>query len=280
MFDNGAASDQIANDGIYSRYFTKYDAKDEQVRYTMRCQVKGDDDTMFVTQKSGAMSLDTGIIGRLVRSYPIDPSNTDMTTAICCGSSTGANVETESTGNFTRNANGNSFKVVNASSATDFFPPSKVTDLKVIVDDDNVTIMFTAPGEDLDEGNATSYAIKFSEDFQEIINSTLWDNITVINEFNVVNNESLIPVESGNKVVIEVAPDVFESDKVYFVAMKATDINDNVAKISNVAQFVKVTPPPEDSGLSGGAIAGIVVGSMAGSFLLVMAGYFVYKKVA
>ena len=55
MSDNGAGSDLIANDGIYSKYFTRYDGFNG--RYTFRCQVKGDDDTMFVTQKSGAKSV-------------------------------------------------------------------------------------------------------------------------------------------------------------------------------------------------------------------------------
>ena len=39
LFDNGSGSDLIANDGIYSRYFTKYDGKNE--RYSLKCQVKG-----------------------------------------------------------------------------------------------------------------------------------------------------------------------------------------------------------------------------------------------
>ena len=55
LSDNGAGSDLIANDGIYSKYFTRYDGFNG--RYTFRCQVKGDDDTMFVTQKSGAKSV-------------------------------------------------------------------------------------------------------------------------------------------------------------------------------------------------------------------------------
>ena len=39
LFDNGSGSDLIANDGIYSRYFTKYDGKNE--RYSLKCQLKG-----------------------------------------------------------------------------------------------------------------------------------------------------------------------------------------------------------------------------------------------
>jgi len=37
LFDNGSGSDLIANDGIYSRFFVKYDGKNGD--YTLRCQV-------------------------------------------------------------------------------------------------------------------------------------------------------------------------------------------------------------------------------------------------
>ena len=37
LLDNGSGADLIANDGIYSRYFIKYDGQDGD--YTLRCQV-------------------------------------------------------------------------------------------------------------------------------------------------------------------------------------------------------------------------------------------------
>ena len=106
--DSGAGSDLISNDGIYSRYFTRYDGFDG--RYTFRCQVKGDDDTTFVTQKNGAKSVIHN--SKKGRSYPLKPSA--ATSPVCCGSSIGNNVITEPTGDFTRKVNGNSFKVRNA----------------------------------------------------------------------------------------------------------------------------------------------------------------------
>ena len=47
--DNGASSDQIQNDGIYSKYFSQYDGING--RYTLKCQAKGHDETIVVTQK-------------------------------------------------------------------------------------------------------------------------------------------------------------------------------------------------------------------------------------
>ena len=107
LFDTGSGSDQVSNDGTYSRYFTRYDGFDG--RYTLRCQVKGDTDTNFITQKNGAKMVGTPSKSRSKRLYPINPSS--ASSPVCCGSSTGNNVETEPTGEFTRRATGNSFTV-------------------------------------------------------------------------------------------------------------------------------------------------------------------------
>ena len=144
LYDTGSGADQVSNDGIYSRYFSKYESRDD-TRFTLRCQVIGDEDTNFVTSKSGAKTLE------LMKSYPLDP--TDSTAAVCCGSSIGEDIETESTGNFTRLATGKSFKATNIPNS-DVFPPGKVTDLKGSLNEDftEVSITFTAPGNDYDDG--------------------------------------------------------------------------------------------------------------------------------
>ena len=146
LYDTGSGADQVSNDGIYSRYFSKYESTDD-TRFTLRCQVIGDEDTNFVTSKSGAKTLG------LMRSYPLDP--TDSTAAVCCGSSIGEDIETESTGNFTRLATGKSFKALNPPGPNnDVFPPGKVTDLKGSLNEDftAVSFTFTAPGNNYDDG--------------------------------------------------------------------------------------------------------------------------------
>ena len=77
LFDNGSGSDFVANDGIYSRYFTKYNGKG--ARYSVKCQIEGDDDTGFITQKEGTKSIADMVkleSSRIVRSYPAQPSGT------------------------------------------------------------------------------------------------------------------------------------------------------------------------------------------------------------
>ena len=76
LFDNGSGSDFVANDGIYSRYFTKYTNK---TRYSVKCQIEGDDDTGFITQKEGTKSIAEMVqleTSRIFRSYPAQPSGT------------------------------------------------------------------------------------------------------------------------------------------------------------------------------------------------------------
>lgn len=102
LFDKGTGSDYVANDGVYSRYFTKYNGNNG--RYTVKCQVKGDENTNFISQKAGAKK-----VGPKGRSYPLNP--TGGSSPVCCGSTSGSNIKTEPTGNFTRVATGPSFKV-------------------------------------------------------------------------------------------------------------------------------------------------------------------------
>ena len=279
--DKGAGSDQIANDGIYSRYFSRYDGFNG--RYTLRCQVKGDDDTNFITQKSGTKS----ILGPAdSRSYPL---NTTATSPVCCGSSTGNNVETQPTGAFTRKANGNSFKVIKAPPVdSDTFPPSKVSNLKLVIANSEIVIIdFTAPGDDYDEGTASRYELKFTDNFNHLTNESYWDNsllswdIFDIEQENIIYG-SLSPLPSGEKIYLIIDPEIFQVDLVYYLGMKSIDKKDNVSPLSNIIQILVTAPiaPEEDSGLSGGALAGVIIGCMAIGIVLTVVGYFAYQKLA
>ena len=149
LSDTGSAADQIAGDGIYSRYFSKYESTDD-TRFTLRCQVVGDENTNFVVSKTVAVKLKTL---ELLKSYPLDP--TDSSSSICCGSTIGNDIKTELTGNFTRLATGKSFKAKTPPGPNnDVFPPIKVSDLTALLNDDKTqaTLTFTAPGDDYDEG--------------------------------------------------------------------------------------------------------------------------------
>ena len=230
--DKGAGSDQIANDGIYSRYFSRYDGFNG--RYTLKCQVKGDDETNFIVQKSGTKSIQN--IRTDSKSYPLNPT---PTSPVCCGSSTGNNIETQPTGNFTRKINGNSFKVKNAPAPdSDLFSPSKVSDLRLIVADYlNVIIDFTAPGDDYDEGTASQYELKFTDNLTELTNEAFWDELTDVTPENIIHG-SLYPLPAGEDIYLNLDPKIFEADRVYYLGMKAIDEKGNVSPLSNVIQIL------------------------------------------
>ena len=228
--DKGAGPDQTANDGIYSRYFSQYDGFNG--RYTFKCKVEGNNLTAVVTQKGGTKSV---IENSLEKSYPLNASS-----PICCGSSTGNNVITESTGIFTRKKNGNSFKIKNApASDFDIFPPSKVSTFKAKLED-YITVDFIAPGDDFDDGQATRYEIKFTEDVIHFTSLNLWNNLDeshVITQENIVYG-SLDPVPGGTNVGLQIDRTLFQAQKVYYLAMVAYDDQDIASPISNFAQIL------------------------------------------
>ena len=126
------------------------------------------------------------------------------------------------------------------------------------------------------------YEIKFSEDQQYFTNHTLWDELNSTNliKQNDVLHGSLLPVPGGNPVVILLKPEKFDKEKVYFIAMKAYDNSNKNSGVSNFGQIYRFDKP-EDTGYSGGDVAGIFFGCvyLIGAFLIVV-GYLIYQKVA
>ena len=240
--DNGGGADQIANDGIYSRYFTQFDINSDTSRYTLRCQVKGDDDTMFVTQKNGALSVVNGFKGS---TYPLKPSSS--TAPVCCGGSTGNNLKTSPTGNFTRKSNGNSFKVTNVPSS-DATPPIAVRNLEVKMEEDFVLLTFTAPGDDLDEGEASKYELKYSQYRSNFTAS--WDALDdsgLLTEDDLVHG-TLDPIAGGKDVVLLINPDTFEENTIFYIGLKSTDDMGNTSPLSNIAQVFRANEDTEAPG--------------------------------
>ena len=86
LFDNGSGPDFVANDGIYTRYFTNYDGKNG--RYSLKCQVKANENTGFIVQKGGAKGIISNNPNE--KTYPLVPG--EGASPICCGSSSGNNV--------------------------------------------------------------------------------------------------------------------------------------------------------------------------------------------
>jgi len=228
LLDNGSGADKIKNDGTYTRYFAKYTGKG---RYSVRCQVSGDDET----------GVNDGFTSSRV--FPKIP---DPHSPLCCGSDAmPPGSKTTKTGNFTRQAAGGAFQVTNdVDMDADNTPPGRVTDLEAKNLPDKIAVQFTAPGDDLDSNDkAASYVVKYS--------STV-GNLTGVNfdegEFNTqITNENLVnstlePEVGGATKTFFIKSSIFPVGEKYVLALKAMDEKGNKGKVSNTVQIY--LPPP------------------------------------
>uniref|UniRef100_A0A8C3IPY6 VWFA domain-containing protein n=1 Tax=Chrysemys picta bellii TaxID=8478 RepID=A0A8C3IPY6_CHRPI len=140
-------------------------------------------------------------------------------------------------GSFNRVASGGSFVVKNVPSGgtTDVFPPCKIVDLEAQYEEDKIHLSWTAPGNDLDEGQAERYIIKMSESLLDLRNT--FENATS------VNTSSLVPNPAGTKESFQFRPENFtiENDTIIYFAIRAVDnasLTSEVSSIAQVALFV------------------------------------------
>ncbi|KAI7800423.1 putative epithelial chloride channel protein-like [Triplophysa rosa] len=133
LLDNGAGADAFKDDGIYSRYFTKL----VKGRISLKVRVKNKDGQSRFTlhRKSGALYVPGYVVNDKVELNPPKPPVPEQPL-----------VE----GNFSRTATGESFQVT--ISNPPIYPPNKITDLNAEIQENTVLLIWTAPGEDFDQG--------------------------------------------------------------------------------------------------------------------------------
>ncbi|KAG8519513.1 Calcium-activated chloride channel regulator 2, partial [Galemys pyrenaicus] len=240
LFDDGAGADIIKNDGIYSRYFFSFAING---RYSLKVQVNHSPGISTPAQSiSGSHAV-------YVPGY-ITNGNIQMNAP---RKSVGLSEE-EQKGGFSRISSGGSFTTwkVPAGPHPDVFPPCKIIDLEAVKTEEEVTLFWTAPGEDFDQGQANSYEIRMSKSLQ-----TIQDNF---NNAILVNTSKLNPQQAGTKEIYTFLPKLFingsehqpngetqESHRIY-VAIKAMDRNSLKSAISNIAQvslFIPLNSGPE-----------------------------------
>ncbi|XP_025860504.2 calcium-activated chloride channel regulator 2 isoform X2 [Vulpes vulpes] len=228
LFDNGAGADIIKNDGIYSRYFFSLAVNG---RYSFK---------VHVSHSPSISSLAYSIPGSRAMYIPgyIANGNIQMNAP---RKSAGRSEEEQKWG-ISQVSSGGSFSVlgVPAGPHPDVFPPCKITDLQAVKVEDEVTLSWTAPGEDYDQGQANSYEIRISKSLQNIQDD--------FNNAILVNTSKLNPQQAGTKEVFTFSPKLFtngpdhqpdgetqESHRIY-VAIRAIDKNSLKSVISNIAQ--------------------------------------------
>merc|ERR1711892_205 len=230
--DTGSGADNIGNDGIYARYFTHYTGKG---RYSVKCQVVGNDDT----------KVNDGFISSK-KSIPMKAG-----TPMCCGSNTiNPDSKLTGTGNFSRQSAAGSFQIpIDIDPDLDVTPPMRVLDLTGKMSDDAIILEFTAPGDDLDSVDpAKLFLIKYSESASNLtsgnFNNTVFN--TELNIDDLLPGSVMTPPKGGDTVMIQVSRSLFKEEIQYNFALKTQDKADNCSKVSNIAR-VFLAPPTSAS---------------------------------
>ncbi|XP_012873666.1 PREDICTED: calcium-activated chloride channel regulator 1 [Dipodomys ordii] len=228
LLDNGAGADATKDDGVYSRYFTAYDANG---RYSVKIRALGGTNaaTQRATpQQSGVMYIPGWIENGEIKWNPPPPeTNNELQVKQVC---------------FSRTSSGGSFVASSVPKAPipDLFPPCQITDLKAKIQGDNlINLTWTAPGDDYDHGRAYKYIIRIS--------ASILDLRDKFNDSVQVNTTDLIPKEANSEEVFVFQPEntAFANNTDLFIAIQAVDKANLKSEISNIARVSLFIPPPE-----------------------------------
>ncbi|XP_014388247.1 PREDICTED: calcium-activated chloride channel regulator 2 isoform X2 [Myotis brandtii] len=229
LLDDGAGADVIKNDGIYSRYFFSFAVNG---RYSLKVHVNH-------SPSISALGLHSfpGSHAMYVPGY-ITNGNIQMNVP---RKSLGRSEEEQKWG-FSRTSSGGSFSVLGVPTGPhpDTLPPCRIIDLEAVQVEEEVTLSWTAPGEDFDQGQANSYEIRMSKSLQNIQDD--------FNNAILVNTSKLNPQPAGTKEIFTFSPKLFingpehqpngetqESHRIY-VAIRTIDKNSLKSAVSNIAQ--------------------------------------------
>jgi hypothetical protein len=269
LFDRGNGDpDLMAGDGVYSRYVTKYPADG---RYSFSAFVDDNEAKAFTIQA-----------GRNGRAMPARPPNPGLN-PVCCGSE--VNVPTDlrrPTGSFKRTLNGGPvvhLLEVPLPEAGDLMPPARIGDLRLEADDTGrkLVAQWTAPGDDFDSGNVSSYKFIFSEDITDLLDASRQPPV-----LHTVTRQD----EAGAKATYSFTFKRYDQD--YHVAMYGLDESGNAANISNIV-LVRLPQPPGTEGPTDPSepdplspretdwiMVGVVSGVVLTLLILLLVGLYIY----
>nr|XP_054753793.1 calcium-activated chloride channel regulator 1-like [Lytechinus pictus] len=138
--------------------------------------------------------------------------------------------------------------------APDILPPSRIHDLvytSFSFARSTVTLSWTAVGDNLDQGTANIYELRYSNDYYKVRNS-FSDCNEVTDDQVVFGNLSATP--SGTNKTVTINLPERGSEIVYYFAIRAWDEAENIGEISNIAslsiRFVYEDPWAEDLAIS------------------------------
>ncbi|XP_058655380.1 calcium-activated chloride channel regulator 3A-1-like [Onychostoma macrolepis] len=226
LLDNGAGADASQGDGIYSRYFTKM----VDGRSSLKVRVKDQEgQTRFAVQKnSGAPYVPGYVVNGVVQLNPPKPPVFQQPLEV---------------GSFSRTATGESFEVTLSGTSPPNFPPNRITDLGAEIQEDTVLLNWTAPGEDLDQGTAKSYEIRWSFELDMLRDS--------FSNGHVVNTAAVSPQEAGSAEQYSFNLSFpIQNGTTLFFAVESEDEQNAKSETSNIARASKILPGPKPPGIS------------------------------
>ncbi|XP_013394624.1 calcium-activated chloride channel regulator 4-like [Lingula anatina] len=231
LLDNGAGADNTKNDGIYSAYFLKFEGN---VEHSVRVVVKGEEGVSVKSVVGGQMlpiitNTTAANAAKLEVVYtPIEP--------------------------FERSDSGGLFTVKNFPTSTpgseppDLYPPGRIYDLAMVAvntDDKTVTLSWTATGDDLDQGNASSYIIRYSTSVSQL--RLNFNNTYKLLDKDLIQGKLDAPLPAGAREIFRVQfNQTVNSNITYFIALLASDDKNQIGQVSNIVSvsFVYSYPLP------------------------------------
>eukprot|EP00069_Balaena_mysticetus_P003094 bmy_16487T0 len=252
LLDNGAGADSFKNDGVYSRYFTTFK---ENGRYSLKVRAHGGENAVMRNLRhplNRAAYIPGWVVNGIFNAGNIEgnPPRPEI------DENTQTNLES-----FTRTASGGAFVVSNVPSlpsSTDVFPPSQITDLEATSDEDEISLTWTAPGDNFDVGKVQKYIIRISGSILDLRDN--FDNALQ------VNTTDLLPSEANSKETFTFKPgNISEENATHiFIAIQSVDESNLTSQVSNIAQAALFVPQedPPTSGLSISTLMLLVVGTV------------------
>lgn len=238
LLDNGAGADIIKNDGIYSKYFTDFSGNG---RYGLKVRVESKSKTAkLALPKNQALYLPGYVENGAIISNPPKPKVT---------------TDELNLGDFTRTASGVAFRVTEVPSGPlpDVFKPGKIIDLHAIFQGQQVSLSWTATGDDLDKGNASRYDMRMSHNREELLDN--FENGTI------VDTTDLIPLPAGTMEIFSFTPQniTIKNGTVLYFVLVAIDKVNQMSEPSNLAKALLFIPPDPRSNSKTGAMVLLIL---------------------
>ncbi|XP_063955466.1 calcium-activated chloride channel regulator 1-like [Lytechinus pictus] len=206
--DHGTGSDFMEGDGVYSGFFLDFD---DNGRYSVTVNVLGTSPKVpYSTRKRRAVTPTPRS-----DSYP-----------------------------FMRSASGGVFVVDNFTpNAPDILSPSRIQDLaysSFSYENASVVLTWTAVGDDLDQGTASEYELRYSNDI-DFLRSNFTESPLVIEQQILDGNLSWIS-PAGHSEILTILLPVLTGNLNYYFSIRALDGAGNKGAISNIVSVPIIEP--------------------------------------